>query len=644
MQFLPGGSLANRRLRDGQGVPQQNPAGMLHLWLPAVAAALDFVHAQGVIHRDVKPGNIFFDAFWNACLGDFGIAKILEDSQAFDTEHTLTATNMGVGTPEYMAPEYFIPQSAVDGRADQYALAVTAYELLAATRPFSGTTAHLVVEVTTQPVPPLDGKRAGLPSSLVTGIHRGLAKRAADRFSTCREFAAAVLRDVPTLMDENGVARLLCPGCSTVLKLPTTAAGKEGKCPRCRAGMKVAADLGALWMLDEVRQQLFADGEVASLDPLSASIPAPHPGIEPPTDSGGSDAFADFPSITTSWRRRRRTARRKSQAGSLWLTWGSVMLAFVVGGLLLSGTDLPKLVRDLPKLVQDKRKQKPVPMPPVQPPRVDPEPSIRPGPTPLPPGLRRNSRDATPIPDSLPPALPEPEVLPSLQNSLGIEMKLIPAGEFVMGSRNGRPNEQPARRVIISRPFYLAATEVTNRQWQAVMGAIPGEWKDDDLPVQNVTHAMAVSFCEKLSDLPEERSRGHRYRLPTEAEWEYACRAKTNHDFSSREQGSDLKDTAWFRENAGEKPNAVGKKEPNLWGLHDMHGNVWEWCSDWYGPFASPNTVRDPSGPSVGKARVFRGGGWCDAAEYCRCAARSAAKPSEGFRQSGLRVAMQGKD
>jgi hypothetical protein len=266
LRFLPGGSLSNRRLRDEQGKPTANPAGMLHLWLPAIAAALDQVHAQGVVHRDVKPANIFFDAFWGAYLGDFGIAKIVEESDAFDREQTLTATHMGIGTPEYMSPEQFTPRATVDGRSDQYALAVTVYEMLAGQRPFRGKTAHLIVEVTTKAPPPLEAKRPDLPASLVAAVRKGLAKKPSDRFADCAAFAAAVLRDVPVLEDEPGVARLLCPHCSNILKLPVTAAGQKGKCPRCQTKMKVAEDLGALWLLDEARRQRQAVAEIGSVE------------------------------------------------------------------------------------------------------------------------------------------------------------------------------------------------------------------------------------------------------------------------------------------------------------------------------------------------------------------------------------------
>ena len=218
-----------------------------------MADALDYVHAQGVLHRDVKPANIFFDAFWGAFLGDFGIAKIITESDSFDRDRTLTATSMGIGTAEYMAPEQFTPRPVLDGRTDQYALAVVAYEILAGRRPFTGDSAHLIVEVTTRHAVRLDHVVPSLPASLVDAIHRGLEKQPAERFPSCRAFAAAALRHTAPLADEPDLARLLCPkpGCVNLLTLPISAAGRRGRCPKCKTEMRVAADLASLWLLDE---------------------------------------------------------------------------------------------------------------------------------------------------------------------------------------------------------------------------------------------------------------------------------------------------------------------------------------------------------------------------------------------------------
>jgi len=251
MRFLPGGTLADRRLRDEHGKPLPNPPGMLHLWLPAVAEALDHAHAQGVVHRDVKPANVFFDAFWNPCLGDFGIAKKVAESGLPDEDQDLTKTRIGIGTLDYMPPERFIAGRPIDGRADQYALAVMVYEIVAGIRPFRGEMAALIAAVLHEPPPSLAIACPGVPPTLFTAVHRGLAKKPEDRFPSCRAFAAAALAGVPPLDGEPEVARLLCPRCGAMLVLPLAAGGRTGSCPKCRGSMAVAKDLGGLWLLDE---------------------------------------------------------------------------------------------------------------------------------------------------------------------------------------------------------------------------------------------------------------------------------------------------------------------------------------------------------------------------------------------------------
>jgi formylglycine-generating enzyme required for sulfatase activity len=236
--------------------------------------------------------------------------------------------------------------------------------------------------------------------------------------------------------------------------------------------------------------------------------------------------------------------------------------------------------------------------------------------------------------------LPE-EILtqPPLRNSIGMELKLIPAGTFLMGSANGDSDEQPVHEVTISRPYYLGVTEVTNGQWQAVMGDVPSKWKNADLPVESVIWDDAVAFCKALSALPAERQAGRVYRLPTEAEWEYACRAGTSTKYSFGDDESLLGDFAWYSGNSGRQTHPVGQRRPNAWGLYDMHGNVWEWCSDWYGDYTA-GAVRDPVGPASGSYRVLRGGSWYSAAWYCRSADRGRPFPSIRCSNDGFRLAL----
>lgn len=237
----------------------------------------------------------------------------------------------------------------------------------------------------------------------------------------------------------------------------------------------------------------------------------------------------------------------------------------------------------------------------------------------------------------------EADELPEITNSIGIKMKLIPAGTFTMGDAKTAPlldNETP-HKVTLTEPFYLGATEVTNAQWKAVMGEVPrqSKWRDADRPIGHVSRGDALAFCEELSAMPGERSAGRVYRLPTEAEWEYACRAGSTTKYSFGDDGSLLGNFAWFRDNSNRQKHPVGQKLPNAWGLYDMHGNVWEWCSDRARKYGH-GAVTDPRGMSTGLAFVARGGNGADAAAFCRSAYRIELNPSSRGDFLGFRLAL----
>ena len=221
---------------------------------------------------------------------------------------------------------------------------------------------------------------------------------------------------------------------------------------------------------------------------------------------------------------------------------------------------------------------------------------------------------------------------------LGIEMIAIPAGTFEMGSENGNSDEKPVTRVTFSKPFWLGKTEVTQGQWQALMGSNPANFKGDDRPVETVSWDDAMEFCRKLTErervagrLPE----GYAYTLPTEAQWEYACRAGTTGDYAGN-----LDDMGWYDKNSGSTTHPVAQKQANAWGLYDMHGNVWEWCLDWYAEKLPGGSVTDPAGPSAGTDRVSRGGGWISGAGFCRSAHRYWYVPGNRFNFLGFRVSL----
>jgi formylglycine-generating enzyme required for sulfatase activity len=236
-----------------------------------------------------------------------------------------------------------------------------------------------------------------------------------------------------------------------------------------------------------------------------------------------------------------------------------------------------------------------------------------------------------------------------LTNSIGIKLVLIPKGTFTMGSHEsekGREEDEIHHEVTISKDYYLGVYEVTQAQYEKVMDKNPSLYQgtlvgnlDADLPVEKASWNDAIGFCKKLSELPEEKKAGREYRLPTEAEWEYACRAGSKTAYSFDDEEGLLPEYGWFNRNSSDRTHSVGLLEPNAWGLYDMHGNVSEWCSDWYGEY-SKAAVSDPFGPREGAHRVMRGGSWLYLSEHCRTANRSHSDPLLSGTYGGFRVAL----
>jgi formylglycine-generating enzyme required for sulfatase activity len=218
--------------------------------------------------------------------------------------------------------------------------------------------------------------------------------------------------------------------------------------------------------------------------------------------------------------------------------------------------------------------------------------------------------------------------------SVAFQLVKIPAGRFQMGSladeEGHQPNEEPVRLIEISKAFYMGQYEVTQIQFKTVMGANPSKVKGDLLPVDQVTYAQALEFCNKLSQLI-----GINVTLPTEAQWEYACRAGTSTRFYAGNTIDDLAKVAWFDQNAEEKVHPVGQKEPNAWDLYDMHGNVWEFCLDFLPPYEQL-TASDPVGRKSLERGAMRGGGWMHGPEYHRAATRLIS--DDMFGGTGIRI------
>ncbi|MBN1592872.1 MAG: formylglycine-generating enzyme family protein [Candidatus Coatesbacteria bacterium] len=243
--------------------------------------------------------------------------------------------------------------------------------------------------------------------------------------------------------------------------------------------------------------------------------------------------------------------------------------------------------------------------------------------------------------------------------SSSVSMVLIPAGSFLMGSPdneqpNREENEGPQRTVNISA-FEVSETEVTQQLWEDIMGWNHSYFTGSNLPIEGITWFDSVCFCNELSqmdgltkcyEITNIKKLGNYtisadvtcnftvngYRLPTEAEWEYACRAGTTTKFNSGDSELDLEDYAWIGSNSGSETHGVRQKQPNAWGLYDMHGNVWEWCWDWFDEnfyAGQPNPDSDPTGPASGTDRAVRGGSWANYTWNCRSAYRHHDSPGD---------------
>jgi formylglycine-generating enzyme required for sulfatase activity len=218
-----------------------------------------------------------------------------------------------------------------------------------------------------------------------------------------------------------------------------------------------------------------------------------------------------------------------------------------------------------------------------------------------------------------------------ITNSIGMKLKLIPPGEFMMGPNVGEDARHLVHRVNIEKPFYIGVTEVTQGQWKSVMGNNPSFFQGDDShPVENVSWEDCQAFLRKLS-----QTEGTEYRFPTEAEWEYACRAGSPTNFCFGDEESTLREYAWYISGSGRKTHPVRQRRANAWELYDMHGNVLEWCQDGYDDCPGEVPTSDSHGT---KYRMLRGGRFNCSAGCCRSAFRSWSTPTLTINYVGLRV------
>jgi serine/threonine protein kinase/formylglycine-generating enzyme required for sulfatase activity len=620
-----------------------------------LALALQEAHDHEIVHRDLKPANIMINKKGEPIIMDFGLAQQMRP----DEDVRLTQTGNILGTPAFMSPEQVQAEpDKIGPLTDQYSLGVILYELLTAQLPFRGSVIAVMGQILTKEPPRPSQLRPDLDPRIEAVCLRMMAKNPLERFASTK----AVADELATIL-KSPAARSISkeqPG-----HFPARSQGAPPAADRERA------DIGASQVLKSLKQKATPERDLPSLEELARKcysrrdydrviqtierIPEEHrtealkelleqarenvdeiafliceiDDAERAHDSAaalrkagellklkpghprarqiqakfsGDEEEETTPKIPL----RQATQPRNKGRG---IRWGVAAFGSIVIGVMFFH------YRGSPNVFEPREDAA----------NVGSKPNVDPVKNETFPKHTRPHLLVAPFDES---AAKQGQHqwadflnLPvEVSNAIGMKLVLIPPGEFDMGSADSRlsPNARPIHHVRITKPFYLGAYEVTQEEYMRVMGSNPSGHRDDPrLPVEALTYAEGLEFSRRLTAMPDEKRAGRTYRNPTEAEWEYACRAGTqtlfyfgdtmksrvaNFDTTQPEPGG-LKAPAPLR------PMKVGSFPPNAFGLYDMLGNVMEGVSDWYSPdYYAHSPVEDPQGPSSGKIGIVRGG------------------------------------
>jgi formylglycine-generating enzyme required for sulfatase activity len=630
MEFVDGTDLA--RVVDRRG---PLPVGEACEYARQAAVGLQHAFEEGMVHRDIKPQNLMRTTRGQIKILDFGLGRFASE---IASQRGLTAEGMVLGSADYIAPEQIHNPQGADIQGDIYSLGCTLYFMLAGRPPFAGGSLMQKLQAHSEKPPrPLVEIRPDVPAELSRVVERMMAKSPALRPNTPAE---VVLAFTP-FADTDAFERYV--------EFPDLADRNTAVWDATKA------DSGSIAV-----ERLLSDSALDPGRPRALSI-----GVE----------------------RLSRLGRPAWRAVA-----GLLLLVFVVWGVVLryrtanNGTiELVNLPKDAEVLVDGEEIA--VTWPGGGKPAVVTVTAGKHRVMVKKDGIETSGEEVTVqaegnetftvrfvAPSKLTHELAKVYDLESIKNSIGMTLKLIPAGEFFMGSPEdaieANDDEKPLHRVRITKPFYLGTCEVTQAQYDAVMGNNPshfsatGGGKDrvarestDGYPVENVSWLDAIQFCNKLSEKEGKKPfyetegnfiqvpdwNGQGYRLPTEAEWEYACRANasTPARFSFGDNPLELGVYGWFKINADSRTHPVSQKRPNGFGLYDMHGNVFEWCWDWHiGEYYNQSPADDPTGAAVASNRVVRGGSWDYSPRICRSAVRLSNPPGGRYIDIGIRLAL----
>lgn len=666
-------------------------------YIRQAACGLAHAHENGMVHRDIKPHNLLLTKASETQSGgvikilDFGLTRMDDDD---DESFTLTQEGAVVGTLDYVSPEQAMNSHTVDIRGDLYSLGCTFYFLLTGQVPFTGGSAMEKLSNHAFREPPLvEQQRKDVPAGVAAVVRKLMAKRPEDRFQKPEEVVAVLSKGpgipadaVPPTTQHSGLTPR--PGALAV-KIPTdaeetiTLGATPAETSRARQTRRrqrwpifAAGSVALLSLIAVVAVLVSRPGasskakpptELAKVQPTALPVPANvniinDPSFETPNvGTGHQNAFAMKPS-SSPWMFTFGGGLAGNASG---YTSGNpnapqgAQVAFLQGPTAKISQSVHFAAGSYTLSFQAAQRGNFNQSPQTLHVRIDgkligaftPGSStyvllttdsftVTAGPHILsfegscPVGV-----DTTAFIDlvTLNPATAATPADGRMTNSIGMTLKLIPAGKFLMGSppsEPGRLNDEDQHEVEISKAFHIGVYAVTVRQFRSFVQATaykteaekageqmnwqqPGFASSDDHPVGWVSWHDAMAFCDWLS-----QKEGKKYGLPTEAQWEYSCRAvsKTAHYFG--DDASKLPEYAWFKANSAGQSRPVGQLKPNAWGLHDMHGNTWNWVADWYAAdYYQKSPKTDPAGPAVGSTRVMRGASWFDT--DCRSARRN---------------------
>jgi serine/threonine-protein kinase len=644
MQFVDGKDLAAIVKEQGP-----LPVSQAMDFIIQAARGLQYAHEQGIVHRDIKPSNLLVDRRGTVKILDMGLARIAGLADEEDKDR-LTASGQVMGTCDYMAPEQAMDTHHADARADIYSLGCTLYRILAGETIYQGETlAKILISHQMSPIPSLCSVRSDIPPQLDAIFQKMVAKKAEDRQQSMTE----VIADLETCMGRRSAT--------------STSVGAEA-----------TADFGAA-NLAFLRQQAPPHGTATvgkkKVEQLAeATIAHQAAASETSKQLSKDEELQGAP-------RKKKTLIVAVAAGLLGVVGIiSVYLAITIRVRHPDGSETVMRVPDgsVVTVTRDndgKSAAKQVGYGHGAPPLAKPS---------------MSSTEAAQLQKQWADYLRVPV---EQTNSIGMRFVLIPPGEFGMGPTEediawalgwGQKNnfigkryleeearQVPRHHVKISKPFYLGMYTVTQAEYKKVIGTNPSAFTEKQVdvstfkppldrketeerekdakkvmgkdtsryPVETVNWEEVMEFCRTLSAMPAEQTARRVYRLPTEAEWEHACRAGTTTHWYCGDDEAGVIEAAWFNGNSGKMTHPVGGKKPNAFGLYDMIGNVNQWCSDWFGQdYYKQSPQSDPAGPLTGSFRVARGGSWNLYGYTCRSTHRMVYEPVRRFPDFGFRV------